>query len=347
MGKSGVTAWSCPANIAVVKYWGKKGVQLPVNPSISMSLSKCYTETTIEYRENKNTDGPTFIFQFDGMKYAPFESRINEFLKVAAREMNALKNLHLDITSVNSFPHSSGIASSASSFSSIAMCLCIINSEISGNVEDAKYSLQRASSLARLGSGSACRSVYGGWVLWGKTSGITGSSDTRAIPVNEFVHNNFLDYYDAILIISSGEKKISSSRGHMLMETSPWKRIRETTGRSNAIKILDALKRGNMTDFRVITEHEAFNLHAMFMVSDPHFILMDPGTLQVLKKIEEFRDETGIECCFTLDAGPNVHLLYPSSERTRILSFINTELIHYCENKRWIDDKIGNGPEPI
>jgi len=345
MLKSGITAWRGPANIAVVKYWGRKGEQLAMNPSISMSLSACHTDTTIEYNEKSSNDGLSFTFQFNNSKNILFESRIASYLKVASEELPLLKKLHLDISSVNTFPHSAGIASSASSISSLALGLCTINQELSEDDADPAKFLQRASSIARLGSGSACRSVYGGWVLWGKSTGIKGSSDAYAIPLNPAIHDTFHNYHDAILLISSKQKKIPSSTGHKLMETNPYRKIRGKMGRSNTAGILEALKTGDEENFRNIVEYEAANLHAMFLTSVPHFILMEPGTIQVINKIVDYRQKSGLEFCYTLDAGPNVHLLYPAKIRTKMLSFINSELTKYCEDSLWIDDKTGNGPE--
>ncbi len=347
MAKTGTVAWRSPSNIALVKYWGKKGDQLPGNPSLSISLSACYTETIINYSVQSSTDGPSFAFRFGGSENSLFESRLDRYLKVASDELPLLKNLRLEISSVNSFPHTAGIASSASAISSIALGLSSINQELSAEDADPGKFLQKASAIARLGSGSACRSVYGGWTLWGKTPGIKSSSDQYAIPLNDIIHDTFHNYHDAILVISSKEKKIHSSDGHKLMETNPYRRIKERTGRSDAVNLIEALKKGDEESFRKIVEYEAANLHAMFLTSDPYFILMEPGTLHVINRIVDYRKETGLEFCFTLDAGPNVHLLYPARVRTRLLAFINSELIKYCENGKWIDDKTGSGPEPM
>ena len=210
--KSGKTAWRSPSNIALVKYWGK-GFQLPANPSVSMTLTNCYTETIIEYTQKTNSESPAFSFLFKGGKNILFEKRISLFLEIAMKELPGLRHLHLSIKSSNSFPHSAGIASSASSISSLALCLCKINQQVSDTNEDEEQFFRKASHLARLGSGSACRSIYGGWVLWGKTSEIVYSSDDYAIPVSYFLHKIFNTYYDSILIVNSGIKQVTSSRG--------------------------------------------------------------------------------------------------------------------------------------
>lgn len=346
MANSGKVTWRSPSNIALVKYWGKKEHQMPLNPSISMSLTKCYTETSVEFSP-KTTNDAAFELFFEGKKNSAFEIKIAKFIQNAQKLFPALASLHLKINTANSFPHSAGIASSASSFSALALCLCHINRSITGTeISDEEFYMQ-ASKLARLGSGSACRSIYGGWALWGKLSEIANSSDEFAIPLNNIVNDKFKKYYDAILVVNSSEKSISSSEGHKLMETNPFKDIRISVAKENSINILNALKSGNDNGFIDIVEYEAANLHAMFLTSQPHFILVKPETLQIINKLKRFREETNLEFCFTMDAGPNIHLLYPESMRERMLAFIKSELVGLCEDGKWIDDKIGQGPKLI
>jgi diphosphomevalonate decarboxylase len=345
--KSGKTAWRSPANIAVVKYWGKKGFQLPENPSVSMTLTNCYTETCIEYSEKTGSDTPDFSFLFQGEINNTFEKRTGMFLDTAMKELRNLKNLHLKIETSNSFPHSAGIASSASSLSALALCLCDIDRKISGNTESEEQFLRRASGLARLGSGSACRSVYAGWVLWGKVPGITNSSDDYAIPLTISLHERFNSWHDSILVVDSGVKEIMSSHGHNKMESNPFREIKYETGRANALSVINALKTGDEKLFRNITEREASGLHSMFLLSDPPYILIKPESLLIINRLIKFRRETAVEFTFTLDAGPNIHLLYPENSRERMISFIKSELETYCEDGMWIDDRMGNGPELI
>lgn len=347
MTQTGKIIWRSPSNIAVVKYWGKKGFQLPGNSSVSMTLTNCYTETKVEYSQKTGSDSPSFSFLFQGERNVDFETRTARFLEIALKELPALKHLHLQIESSNSFPHSAGIASSASAISSLALCLCSINQQVTNITETQEHFLRSASHLARLGSGSACRSVYGGWVLWGETIGIMNSSDDFAVPISHLSNKIFSTYYDAILIVNSGIKKVKSSEGHKLMESNPYKEIKFNTGNKNAVKLLSSLSSGNAELFRNIAEYEALSLHAMFMTSDPSYLLIKPETLHIINNLTRFRSETGLEFSFTLDAGPNIHLLYPETARERIVSFIETDLVAYCENGKWIDDRIGNGPELI
>ena len=312
-----------------------------------MTLTKCYTETSIEYIGKVRSESPSFDFLFQGKENILFKKRTSLFLESAIKELPSLKDLHLKIETSNSFPHSAGIASSASSISSLALCLNDIDRQVSGNNEDEEQFFRKASRLARLGSGSACRSIYGGWVLWGEVSGIKDSSDDYAIPLSDSLNRKFNNWYDSILVVNSGIKQVTSSQGHTKMQSNPFKEIKYETGRKNALALINALKTGDENLLRNITEYEAASLHSMFLLSDPPYILIKPESLQIINKVVRFREDSGLEFSFTLDAGPNIHLLYPENIRERMVSFIKSELILFCEDGMWIDDIIGKGPESV
>ena len=163
---SGIVEWNSPSNIALVKYWGKKQNQIPQNPSISFTLSKCYTNTVVEFKPKINTQNEIH-FTFDGKENQDFEKKVNTFIKSIDKYFGFLKNHDLYINSKNNFPHSSGIASSASSMSALASCLVDIESQITNN--DNSFNLKKKSFISRLGSGSASRSIEGPVTLWGET----------------------------------------------------------------------------------------------------------------------------------------------------------------------------------
>jgi diphosphomevalonate decarboxylase len=347
MSKPGRVVWRSPSNIAIVKYWGKKGIQLPANPSVSMTLSKCYTDTGVEYSDKKNSSGTQFSFLFHGKENIQFAERTGHFLETAIKELPELGHLYFKIDTLNSFPHSAGIASSASSISSLALCLCSISEQLTGRRDSEELFLRKASRLARVGSGSACRSVYGGWVLWGELPGIDNSSDEYAIPLQDGIARNFKTLYDSILVVNSGVKQVTSSQGHAKMENNPFKELKFNSGKLNAAALVDALRKGDKKRFIDISEYEAASLHSMFLLSDPPYILVKPETLQIIGMINKFRQETALEFCYTLDAGPNIHLLYHENIREKIVDFIKSELTQFCENGMWIDDMTGKGPELI
>lgn len=336
----GGVKWQSPSNIALVKYWGKspKGAQIPRNPSVSFTLSHCRTETSIFYEES---DRFGLHFRFDGKENPEFQTKLVDFLKTQMIRFPFLNRMDLHIDSHNSFPHSSGIASSASSMSALVLCLLDIERELKGIPT---IDLKEASHLARLASGSACRSVFPKAALWGVTESFAGSADEYAVPLENEIHSVFKTFHDSILIVSDAKKAVSSRAGHALMDTNPYAATRYAVARHNIDDLLSALKTGDLEAFMKITESEAMQLHALMMCSNPSFILMKPNTLRIINTLNEFRRETDIPVCFTLDAGPNVHLLYPDQHAEMVERFIMDELEPYCHEGRWIPDQVGDGP---
>ena len=339
----GKVGWQSPSNIALVKYWGKRGKQLPQNPSISFTLSECRTETFIQY---KKADSFDFKFFFEGQENTAFGAKIEKFLHDNETFFPFINQLHLMVESRNTFPHSSGIASSASSMSAFVMCLLEVESLL-GGPSTGSGALTKASYFSRLASGSASRSVYPKMALWGTTEAYEGSSDEYAVPLENDIHPVFKTYRDSILIVSGETKSVSSRAGHGLMEGNPYAPARYAQANENIKNLLTALKSGDLETFMTITESEALQLHALMMCSNPSFILMKPNTLRIIEEVRRFRNETHIPLCFTLDAGPNVHLLYPDSEADKVENFIKENLSSYCNDGRWIADHVGDGPKKL
>ncbi len=343
---SGRVCWSSPANIALIKYWGKRGVQLPMNPSISFVLSESKVTTSIEYSISKDILPGIDSFTLNGEEKKDFLPRIENYLLGLRQLFPFLEHARMRINSNSSFPHSAGIASSAAAFSALALCICDIWQELKEQKASESEFLRQASLVARLGSGSACRSVYGGLAVWGKTSLVTGSSDDFAVRLKEdLISPGMLELNDSILIVDSSVKKVSSSGGHTLMNDHPYRESRLLQAESNLDTLLRALSDGDMEKFGQVIENEALSLHALMMSSHPGYLLLRPGTLQIIDKVQEFRKESGIQVYFTLDAGPNIHLIYRKSDKQRVKTFIESELLDHCEDRGWSDDGIGRGPE--
>ena len=205
--------------------------------------------------------------------------------------------------------------------------------------------LRKASYFSRLASGSAARSVFPKMALWGKTEAYEGSSDEYAVSLADDIHPVFKTFHDSILIVSGETKSVSSRAGHALMEGNPYAPARYAQANENIKNLLAALKSGDLDTFINITESEALQLHALMMCSNPSFILMKPNTLRIIEEVRTFRNETQIPLCFTLDAGPNVHLLYPDNEAEKVENFIKSELLKYCNQGRWIADHVGDWPK--
>ena len=344
---NGIVGWQSPSNIALVKYWGKKKSQIPKNPSISFTLDACCTKTTLTYSLLQNPSaGFSFEVYFEGRKNEAFMPKIARFFERVAVYLPFLKQYHFKIETSNTFPHSSGIASSASGMSALALCLMSIEKELDPGMGETFFN-QKASFLARLGSGSACRSIEGDLIVWGNHTNIEGSSNLFGIKYPYGVHPVFKNYHDTILLIDKGKKQVSSTLGHELMHGHPFAQERFKQAHDNLDKLQLIFKEGDLDGFIQIVESEALTLHAMMMTSVPYFMLMKPNTLEVINKIWEFRKETGLHICFTLDAGANVHILYPESEAQPIYGFIKSELVAYCQNGHYICDQIGIGAKKL
>ncbi|NND79649.1 MAG: diphosphomevalonate decarboxylase [Maribacter sp.] len=345
--QQGKVTFKAPSNIALVKYWGKKTDQIPANPSISFTLNACATTTSITYTK-LNTRGADFSFDlfFEGKPKEDFKPKIQTFFARIEEYVPFLKEYHLKIETSNSFPHSSGIASSASGMAALALCLMHIEKELCQEMNDDFFSY-KASFLARLGSGSACRSIEGSLIQWGYHNDIAGSSNLYGIKYPYDVHKVFHNYHDTILLVDKGQKQVSSTIGHNLMHNHPFAEQRFGQAHENLSKLIPVFASGKLNDFIKIVESEALTLHAMMMASTPYFILMKPNTLQIINKIWEFRKSSGTHLCFTLDAGANVHVLYPENEKAEVYQFIKDELVAFCENGQYICDRIGFGAKKV
>ena len=340
--ESGSFQWSAPSNIALVKYWGKKDNQIPANPSVSFTLNNCKTITKLAFAKKEKQDTFSFDLLFEGKPKEDFKPKIQKFLERIEIYLPFLKDYHFTIDTENTFPHSSGIASSASGMAALALNLMRLEKELNPEMTE-EYFFQKASMLARLGSGSACRSVKGQVVVWGNHKNIKGSSDLFGIEFPYAIHDNFKNFQDTILLVDKGEKQVSSTVGHDLMHDHPFAERRFAQAHENLDSLKAIFANGNLEEFIKIVESEALTLHAMMMTSMPYFILMKPNTLEIINAIWKFRNNTKIAVCFTLDAGANVHVLYPNKDKEIVLQFIQSELVGYCQNGQYICDQIGTG----
>jgi len=339
----GSFTWQSPSNIALVKYWGKSEPQIPKNASISFTLNNCHTKTTLEFSE-KTTTSKEYSIEviFEGKKNKDFKPKIISFFERIEKYIPFITEYDFVIKTENSFPHSSGIASSASGMSALALCLMRMEKELNPNISD-EYFKQKATFLARLGSGSAARSVEGPLVVWGEHKSIGNSSNLYGVKFPFKVHQNFKNYQDTILLVDKGEKQVSSTVGHQLMMDHPFAQQRFIQANENIQKLSEILQNGDLNAFVNLVESEALTLHAMMMTSNPYFILMKPNTLKIIEKIWEYRKNNTSNISFTLDAGANVHVLFPESEKEKVTSFITNELLAFCQNNQYICDYVGFG----
>ena len=341
--KTQSVSYESPSNIALIKYWGKHGVQIPKNPSISFTLNNCKTTTKLSFEKRTNFDEAYDLkVILDGKHKPGFEPKIHQFFGRIDEYLPFIKEYRFTIDTTNSFPHSSGIASSASGLSALALCLMEMEREMQPEMS-LKHFNQKASFIARLGSGSGCRSLEGPLVVWGEHADIEGSSDVYGVQYPYEVHSVFDHYQDTILLVDKGEKPVSSTVGHNLMHNHAYAASRFDQAVENLAHLVPILKEGNLDGFVSLVESEALTLHAMMLTSKPYFILMKPNTLKIIDKIWEYRRDTSIPVCFTLDAGANVHVLYPKKDKEAVQEFIKNDLSIYCQDNRYIFDNVGNG----
>jgi len=329
-------SWKSPANIAFVKYWGKKGHQLPANPSLSMVLDEC---TTITKSKFSPAESLSVKLKFEGKSDEKFALKIRHYLESLQTDLPFIAKLNVEIETSNTFPHGAGIASSASGLSAFALTLCDYLNHLLPESDPALF-LKRSSFLARLASGSACRSVYGGYSTWGESE-LPETSDEYATPLT--VHPDLTDLHDTILVVSGQEKNISSTAGHGRMNEHFFAQARFTQAKQNFLTCVSALKSGDIEIMGKMLETEALSLHAMMLTSPDYYTLLRPNSIAAIQAVWDFRKETKLPLYFTLDAGPNLHLIYPEAFKNKIYTFIMKELAPMAE--KIIDDKTGKGPQ--
>ena len=341
----GSVEWRSPSNIALTKYWGKKGIQIPMNPSLSMTLKYAFTQTEVKWEPKGADSTSTFDFFLSGEKVGVvFEKRVELLIDQIAQEYPVLNDLHFTINSINTFPHSTGIASSASGLSALALSMLTVAQLASGKTDSYDDFLQKAAHYARLGSGSASRSVYGPYAIWG--AGVTESSkDEYAIPYDP--HEDFAHIHDSILIFNERPKQVGSTAGHKLMDDHFYRLGRIEQVKNNTQRLMKALQEGDFQVWQEVVEQEALSLHGLMFASKEPVVLLEPETIRFIHDLRTFRKGKGLKVAFTIDAGPNIHLLYAKKHREVIQSFISNWILDQHLQIQVIDDETGKGAKQL
>jgi diphosphomevalonate decarboxylase len=282
------------SNIAFIKYWGvdDAAINLPQTSSISMTLADAYTTTTVEWQSNSAQandeiviDGRTLAGEA-GARLVRHLDRIRALAGVTQRAR---------VVSCNNFPMASGIASSASGFAALTVAAC----QALGLELDAS----QLSALARLGSGSASRSLFGGFVIWNRGHDHDSSVARMLYPPEHWA------LYDLVAIISNAEKQVSSEGGHRLATTSPLNQARVEHVQTLLPLVQKAIAERDLTKLGDPVEWDALAMHAVMQTGNPSLLYWQPGTLEVIHSVRRWRAEEGLAAYFTIDAGPNVHVL--------------------------------------
>jgi diphosphomevalonate decarboxylase len=257
-----------------------------------MTLGGLETRCTVSFDSNLKADQ---LFIQGENKAGHALERVSAFLN-RIRSM-AENSTFARIESESNFPEGTGIASSASAFAAMTVAAL----EVVGIEMDT----ERISRIARLGSGSACRSVLGGYVEM-----YTGKTDKEAYAY-QFAPADHWNLEDIIVILRTEPKSVGSSQGHRLAETSPLQtaRVMDTPRRISLCK--KALLARDFVAFAEIVECDSNLMHAVMMTSNPPLFYWEPATLAIMKLIPHLRNR-GLSVCYTIDAGPNVHCICTS-----------------------------------
>jgi len=301
MPKNFTTAKAHP-NIAFIKYWGNadQNLRLPANASISMNLSELETVTKIAFLPDQSSH----LLKINGiLQDTEHTSRVATYLE-------SVRNLYefqssLAIESHNNFPMGAGIASSASAFAALAVAL---NDLLELNLPQSGIS-----ALARLGSGSACRSIPAGFTVWEKGRTHLDSFAATFAPPDHW------ELRDIILIVAAEEKAVGSTQGHALADTSPYQSVRVHDAKRRLEICRRAILNKDFNKLAWIIEQDSDMMHAVMMTSRPPINYWQPASIAIMQKVRDLR-KNGIACAYTLDAGPNVHVITLATDQTKVIN---------------------------
>lgn len=289
-----------PANIAFIKYWGKKDeeLRLPTNGSISMNLSNLLTTTTVEFSSRYKKDEILINNKIDEKENKRVENFLNK-----VRQM-AKSNLRAKVVSENNFPKSGGLASSASGFAALTVAA---TASIGLNLSKEELSI-----LARIGSGSACRSIPHGFVEWFE------GNDSQSSFAQSIHPADYWNILDIIVIFQKGDKKITSTDGQKLVKTSLFFKERLNNIKNKIENIKELIKQKDFINFGELVEKEALELHAIMLTSNPPILYLQPKSIEIIRAVWQWRSE-GLSVYFTIDAGPNIHLICQEKDQKQLV----------------------------
>jgi diphosphomevalonate decarboxylase len=324
------TTVSAPANIAFVKYWGARDLDraLPLNSSISMTLERCVTQCTVELLHGDQDE--IWLAEANGGFSAPepdFQRRVKQQLDRMRRWAGTEDRFR--VATRNTFPSAAGLASSASGFA--ALTLAAAGALGKGDATSAELSQLARSS----GSGSAARSVLGGYVEWPAGEGDHGRDAVQLADAEHW------DLRDVIAVVEIGPKAVPSLEGHRRAATSPYLTRRLELLPERLAKVRRAIAERDLDLLGPVIEEEAVDLHLIAMSSQPPIFYWAPGTVAVLRTVRELRQE-GLAAWATMDAGANVHVICdPDSEEDVAERLESLSAVGFV-----IQDSVGTGPEP-
>lgn len=292
-------------NIAFIKYWGNRDDQLrlPVNGSISMNLAGLQSKTSVQFDPTLKTDNFLLGNKAAGEKAI---KRVTTFLDLVRKLGNFQDFAYIE--SHNNFPMGSGIASSSSAFAALALAASL--------AAEITLTEKELSVLARKGSGSASRSIPGGFVEWH-----AGTQDEDSY-AESFADAKHWDLADCIAIVDDQHKSTGSTEGHPLAKSSPLQEARIAGAPARLKGVREAILSNDFDHFAKIVEDDSHLMHAVMMTSSPRLMYWQAASVRVLKACAAWRNE-GLTLCTTMDAGPNVHVLCLSENQKEIVARLN------------------------
>lgn len=318
-----------PSNLAFVKYWGARdlGRAIPRHPSISMTLSRCRSRCTAATR----SEGGDEVLRAD--RDGELEAASEGFAGPVLRHVERLRRRAgggpaLRVATRNTFPTGAGLASSASGFAALTMaCVRVLGLEPSP---------EELSVWARLsGSGSAARSTLGGFVEWPSSPG--GDMEGAARQLSPAAN---WDLRDVIALVDPGEKEVSSREGHERAESSPHYRRRLQLVPDRIAEVSSAIRERDLRRLGSVLEVEAVELHLVAMSSRPPVFYWAPGTLRVMEAVRALRSEEGVDAYYSIDAGPNVHVVCGPEDEARVVERMRA----LRPVRDVLRDRVGKGP---
>ncbi len=311
-------------DIAFVKYWGKKDevLRLPANDSFSMILDGLDTITTVEFQDSLKSDEVII----DGRQVSKEAKRVTQHLD-RVRKLAGITTF-AKVVSENSFPKSTGLSSTGSAFAALSY-----SATIAAGLE---LSEKELSILSRKASGTACRCVCGGFVHWNSGESSENSFSQTVFPATHW------DLRDVITVIDDQEKHISSTAGHKTAQTSVFYQLRQKSLPQKISLVKKAVKDKNFTALGELIEAEALEFHSILLTSQPPILMWQPGTIEVMKKVHQLREQ-GVEAYFSMNTGFNVHVLtLPENEE-----LVAQKLSKLSSVKQLIHAKTGRKPIEI
>ena len=295
------------SNIAFIKYWGNRDhdLRLPANPSLSMNLNDLHTTTTVAWVETAAAD----TLEINGSPANPAAlDRVSAHLDVIRRRLGIRS--YARVSSTNNFPMGAGIASSASAFAALTLAAVA--------AQGAELSERELSALARMGSGSAARSIPAGFVEWR-----AGDAHENSY-AETFVNRDYWELVDVIALVSRRHKQIGSSAGHREADSSVLQPARVASAVQRLGEIKAAIKSRDFATFADIVEADSNLMHAVMMTSRPPLFYWDPLSLSVMQAVRNWRAADGVRVCYTLDAGPNVHCICEAADAAEAIARLRT-----------------------